>query len=99
MVILIFTSQTKLPPTTSLSYAACVTPHQCPYWLFYIVPILTLVRSGYGQSAHAVPVLGLVAVRVLQHLAVTRPNDVTDGFALHYALETGGLAANYSYVF
>lgn len=60
---------------------------------------LTLVRPGYRQSAHAVPVLHLIALRVLQHLAVTRPHDFTDGFALHYALESGSLAANYSYVF
>jgi len=60
---------------------------------------LTLVRPGYRQSAHAVPVLRLVALRVLQYLAVTRPHDFTDGFALHYALESGSLAANYSYVF
>jgi len=60
---------------------------------------LTLVRPGYRQSAHAVPVLCLVAVCVLQHLAVTRPHDFTDRFTLHYALESGSLAANYSYVF
>lgn len=61
--------------------------------------ILTLIRSGYRQSAHAVPVLDLVAVRVVQHVAVARPRDVTDGRAFRYALESGGLAANYSYVF
>lgn len=60
---------------------------------------LTFIGSGYRQSAHAVPVLGLVAVGVLQHKAVTRPRDFTDGFALDYALESGSLTANYSYVF
>lgn len=61
--------------------------------------LLTLICSGYRQSAHAIPVLNLVAVRVIQHVAVARPRDVTDGFAFHYTLESGGLAANYSYVF
>ncbi|KAE9527707.1 hypothetical protein AGLY_012780 [Aphis glycines] len=58
---------------------------------------LTLVRPGYRESAHAVPVLRLITVRVFQHLAVTRPHDFVDGFALHYALESGSLATNYSY--